>query len=85
VDPFGIFRPRRNVADAFTASQWRRRSAEARYDTALRLYRDVGWIEEGLLFDEEDHGVFRFEDGGVFAFSREYANWAELERRGFEP
>ena len=50
----------------------RRRSAEARYDTAMQLYRDVGWMEEGLLFDEENR-VFRFVSDGTFAFSREYA------------
>ena len=79
-----MYRPRRDVAGSFTASEWRKRSAEARYDTALKLYRDVGWIEEGLLFDEENE-VFRFREDGVFAFSRDYANWKELERRGFEP
>ena len=77
-----MFRPRRNVAGSFTASEWRRRSVEARYDTALHLWEHEGWIEEGLVYDEENR-VFRFEDG-IFAFSREYANWAELKRRGFE-
>jgi hypothetical protein len=37
----------------------------------------------GLVYDAE-YGVFRFVEDGVFAFSREYANWEELKRRGFE-
>ena len=76
-----MFKRRSDVAGGFTASEWRRRSAEARYDTAFQLYRDAGWIEDGLVFGEENR-VFRFEDG-AFAFSREFANWAVLERRGF--
>jgi hypothetical protein len=77
-----MFRPRRNAAGEFTASEWRRRSAEARYDVALHLWEHEGWIEEGLLYNEENR-VFRFADG-TFAFSRGFANWAKLERRGFE-
>jgi hypothetical protein len=43
-------------------------------------FRKVGWGDPAFVHDEE-HGLFRFHDG-KFAFSREHADWALLEKRG---
>jgi hypothetical protein len=77
VDPF---KPQRNARGSFSASEWRRRKAEALYAVETEL-RNNGVADERLTCDEK-HGVFRFAYDGVFAFSREHANWAELRRRG---
>lgn len=43
-------------------------------------YRVEGPVE---LHYDRPGGVFRFSDG-TFALSREYANWPEMERRGYK-
>jgi hypothetical protein len=43
-------------------------------------FRKVGWGDPALVLDEEKD-LFRF-TGGRFAFSREHADWALLEKRG---
>jgi hypothetical protein len=35
------------------------------------------------LLYEEEKDLFRFAEDGIFAFSREQANWGELRRRGW--
>ena len=44
------------------------------------VFRKVGWGDPALVYDEEKD-LFRF-TGGRFAFSREHADWALLEKRG---
>jgi hypothetical protein len=42
--------------------------------------REDDWGDPALVYDEE-HDLFRFRDG-KFAFSREWANWPLLRKRG---
>jgi hypothetical protein len=42
--------------------------------------RTEGWGDPALLYDEEND-LFRFRDGR-FAFSREWADWPLLRKRG---
>jgi hypothetical protein len=42
--------------------------------------REDDWGDPALVHDEE-HDLFRFRDGKV-AFSREWANWPLLRKRG---
>ena len=76
MDPF---KPQRNLRGSLSASEWRRHGAEAMFQTTLGFLEEAGWMEEGLVYDRKRE-VFVFSDG-TFAFSREYANWAELKRR----
>jgi hypothetical protein len=65
----------RNLADR----DWRRRAAETLYDSEMFM-RSVGHPDPALVYDEE-HDLFRFRDGR-FAFSREWADWPLLRKRG---
>jgi hypothetical protein len=61
------------LASHLTDSQWRRRAARIRY-TIETAFREEGFGSPALIYDEEKD-LFRFADDGVFAFSREHANW----------
>ena len=67
---------------------WHRRSeAELRRIRCETLYLlEVEWREMGegdpkLVYDEEAD-LFRFRSDGRFAFSRKYADWELLRKRG---
>jgi hypothetical protein len=49
------------------------------YDLEIE-FRKVGWGDPALVYDEEKD-LFRFTDG-LFAFSREHADWKLLRKRG---
>ena len=61
-------------------SEQRRMDAELLYDLQMEFRRQGFLADPALVYDEE-HDLFRFRDGR-FAFSREYANWALLRKRG---
>jgi hypothetical protein len=50
------------------------------YDLEIE-FRKVGWGDPALVYDEEKD-LFRFTDGGLFAFSREHADRKLLRKRG---
>ena len=77
MDPF---KPQSNARGSFSASEWRRRKAESLYEVETEL-RNNGVADERLTYDA-DNDLYRFAYDGVFAFSREHANWGELKRRG---
>jgi hypothetical protein len=61
---------------------WCPRAARIRYDEIEAAFGEEGFGDPALIYDEETD-LFRFAADGVFAFSREQANWAELRRRGW--
>lgn len=63
----------------------RRRAAEMLFDFELACIENGFTVPEGeaTLHYDERHDVFRFSDG-TFALGREYANWPEMERRGYK-
>jgi hypothetical protein len=48
VDPF---KPHRNVGGSFSASEWRRRGAEAMFETAMALKEEADWVDRRLYYD----------------------------------
>ena len=67
---------------------WEKKSeAELRRDRCETLYllevelRKFGEGDPKLVYDEEAD-LFRFRSDGCFAFSREYADWRLLRKRG---
>ena len=62
-------------------TEWLRHKVKIMYELEV-VFREEGAGDPSLVFDEEKE-LFRFRYDGVFAFSREHANWPELERRGY--
>jgi len=62
-----------------TDAEWRLRAAETLYRSEMFM-RSVGHPDPTLFYDEENV-LFRFRDGRV-AFSREWADWPLLRKRG---
>lgn len=63
----------------------RRRAAEMLFDFERACLEDGFTVPEGeaTLHYDGRNNVFRFSDG-TFALSKEYANWVEMERRGYK-
>ena len=57
----------------------RKRDAALLYELEVE-FRQVGWGDPALIYDEE-RDLFRFVDGR-FAFSRKHADWDLLRKRG---
>ena len=57
----------------------RKRNARLLYDFEVEC-REQGWGDPAFVYDEEKE-LFRFHDG-LFAFSRERADWGLLRKRG---
>jgi hypothetical protein len=55
------------------------------FDFELACIREGFVVDEGpsKLHYDEHNDVFRFSDG-TFALGREYANWREMEKRGYK-
>lgn len=61
------------------SSEQRRLRAEVLYDLEVEL-RKIGWGDPAFVHDAERE-LFTFTDGR-FAFSRSYADWELLRKRG---
>jgi hypothetical protein len=64
-----------NLSDA----EWRRRVARTLYEIET-AFREEACGDPALLYDRQND-LYRFRDGR-FAFSREWANWPLLRKRG---
>lgn len=63
----------------------RRRVTEMLLDFEMACLEENFGEEPGStkLHYDEAHDIFRFSDG-TFALGRQYANWVELEKRGYK-
>lgn len=71
--------PTNFTGESLSKSECRRQSSDSLYFLETEMRRN-GMADKRLLYEEE-RDLYHFTDG-VFAFSREFANWAELKRRG---
>jgi hypothetical protein len=61
-------------------AEFRRVRCETLYLLEME-FREMGEGDLKLTYDEE-HDLFRFRSDGRFAFSRKYADWGLLRKRG---
>jgi hypothetical protein len=70
--------PKPAIASHLSDAEWRRRAANVLYELET-AFREEGWGDPALLYDEEGD-LYRYRDGR-FAFSREWADWSVLWER----